>query len=316
MSDDFTGADFAPSADSGGGETAVATVEPTAQPGAATTEPAVSATEQTATSEPARPAGPIPFDVHKTALENARVKATAEWEQQYGWAKELNRDEVQTLVQFRQALAADPTGTLLRELAAISESQPEAKAQLQTWAAQQLNAARRPAQPTAEPSLPVIQLEDGRTIDLNALREQIQRDTLAAAQAQFKPAMDAAQRLQQAEATVAAQREAHTFATGIMPELTALPQFKEHAAEIKAALANTKLQTDHPAEVSAAVYRIYNRIVLPKLQTAERRTVLQDLTHKANAGSVNPAQTGTRAPKSIEDMTLAEALQHAHQQGA
>ena len=70
---------------------AATTPETPAQPEAATTQPA----ESTETQAPVNPSvdakGPIPFDVHKTALENARTKAVAEYKEKFGWAEQVDR---------------------------------------------------------------------------------------------------------------------------------------------------------------------------------------------------------------------------------
>ena len=239
--------------------------------------------------------GPIPFDNHERILANTRQKTAAErdadWETRVGWAKDLNRTEVSQLVAFRQALAADPVATLASEFRVLA-SHPTFGPQLRSLLGRELAAAPRQA---AEAPLPVLQLENGQVVDLNQLRESIRQQTLQDASKQFQPAMDAAKELQQAKEHAVAQQQATSFATGFMGSLKALPLFKEHAKEIQARLATTKLETDHPAEVRAATLAIYNDIVLPKLSQAGSAQLMASLKQKAVAQTETPSR-GASAP--------------------
>lgn len=316
MSDDtITGADLASamSPDTGSsGEGSASPVNGSTIEGTATTAPgSVDATS----SQPVKPAGPIPFDAHTRALENRETKVTerlqAEWDAKHGWAKDLNREEVQTLVAFRKALAADPVGTLQAELAALADH-PTYGPQLRSMAARQLAAGRGQAQEPAAELTPIpIQLEDGRVINvlpseqLAIFRQQV----LAEARAEMAPALQSAKDLAAAREHYENVQKSNAWASGLGPELVGLPQFKENVAEIMAALDKTQIVGDHPDALVAAVYRIYNRIVGPKLATAGHQARLHDVQAKTNAASIgNPSQTSVNAPTPMKDLSWEDAL--------
>ncbi len=85
--------------------------------------------------------------------------------------------------------------------------------------------------------------------------------------------------------------------TSHLTEARSWPYFKEHEAEIKAALGKAPLTSGHPAEEALLLSRVYQRIVGPKLSQLEQARVLADLKSRANASSLNPSATG--APSGV-----------------
>jgi 16S rRNA C967 or C1407 C5-methylase (RsmB/RsmF family) len=109
MSDDtFSASDFESEASASSEPAATSTpaessapADAAAQPGAATTQPAATTTDQHQ-HRTDQTRGPIPFDVHKTALDNARSKAVEEWKQKYGWAEQVNQADLQEAIRIAQ----------------------------------------------------------------------------------------------------------------------------------------------------------------------------------------------------------------------
>jgi hypothetical protein len=64
----------------------------------------------------ATPQGPIPFDVHHKALENARTKTVqerdAQWMEKYGWATTIEKDALDKWIPFAKRISTDPAGHL------------------------------------------------------------------------------------------------------------------------------------------------------------------------------------------------------------
>ena len=296
------------------GAGAAATVDAPAMEGQATTVPAGAAADHS-TTEPGR-TGPIPFDVHKTALENARTKAVAEWEQQYGWAKQVDRQAVADAVRLSQMFANDRAG-FVRELMGDNPP-PELISEFARQLSGRRGAQAEPQEP--QPDLP-IQLEDGRVVHLYSADQQAKREAwlqqrwMGQVQEQMAPALSAAQELQQAKQQVARQQEAQSFAQTFGGQLAQKPHFEELKSAIAERLARVQLQSDHPAEVRAAAFQIYADLLSERKVAAARRAVVQDIHATARASTVNPAHTSTAAPKSVDEMTTAEYMRHLMAQG-
>lgn len=296
-----------------------APVDTPASPEAATTAPAdVAAVSPSTETVPSTPQGPIPVPVHVKALENARTKAVAEakakWEQQYGWAKTVDREQVAQAVQIAQRFQQDPGG-YIRDLLTEAVGNPQLAPIVRSEVARVLG--QRPAATPAPVDLTPLSVEmtDGQARNLYTA-EQLQayvQQELAKVRDEFKPAVQTAQQLRDREELAAQREQANDFAAGALGELDKLPGFKEHAKEIAAAInpKTLRLASDHPAEVTNAAFRAWASLVLPKLSTLERRAVLTDQHATAAASTVNPARAGVAAPKTFEEMSLAEALQSA-----
>lgn len=284
------------------------TAAKTESTGTATIAPSVSA-DGTAIKK-----GPIPFEVHDTALQNARAKSAAErdaeWTNRVGWAANIDRERAAQALHLADLLDRSPAEFIDRAVAQLVND-PQQAASVRSALARHLASGRSAP---AEAPLPSIQLEDGTVIDLNSFRDSIQKQTLQAATQQFQPAMDAAKELQEAKEFAVRQHHAGQFAQGFMGTLTQLPGFKAHAKEIHAALAQTKLETDHPAEVRAAAYEIYHRIVVPTLSQAGQASLMASLKQKAVAQTESPSRTATASgarPKNTADLAKFMAQKYA-----
>jgi hypothetical protein len=302
-------------------DTAASVTESAAPPADASgsTEPAATVpTETPAATSPStetvpEPQGPIPLEVHRKALENARTKAVADFESQYGWAKQVTREQFQSVVDLVQRAKADPVGyvqDVIREL----QNDPVHGPALRSAAARTLQAGRgQAAAPAPAPPMVDVQLEDGSVVSLPRnpaewlAHHQKQWD--AQIEQKLAPFTKTVQTLQQREADTAQKADADRFAGSLVGSLTKLPGFEEHKAAIATYIANAKMDSDHPAEVRAAALEAYAAIVVPHLQTQDRQSVLIDLNRKAGASTVNPAHASTTAPKSMKDMSITEALE-------
>jgi hypothetical protein len=255
------------------------------------------AADATADGQPQQPGGEPPKERWADILENARTKArdeaVAQWKEQYGWAEKVNPDILQKMAQVYSQMATDPvafTQQMVRELT----QHPQYSQQLRSMAAKTLAQRQQQAQPTGD--LPVIQLEDGRSVDLNALKRQWQDEI----DQKYAPALQTAEQLKQERAIQAAQAQADSFATSFYADLQKLPSFKEHEREIKARIAANPLQSDHPDAVRAAAFQAYHEVVLPKLGQQAQSKLLDNLQQKAAAStSPNPGSAAPTAPKAV-----------------
>jgi hypothetical protein len=292
-----------------------APVETPVQPGAATTQP--TGTETATSTTPAKEPGPIPFQAHKTALDNARTKAReefdAEWKP-YEWAKQVDQQKFNEMVDWYQRANADPV-VFAQELIQNLQAHPTHGPALRSLAGRALAAARgqQGQQQDQEPQ-PDIPLEDGRF--LYSAEQQARRDAwreqrlLAQFEQKFAPAFKSVEQMQAREAEAQQMRAADSFAGSLYGNLTKMQGFEENKAEIAAFVKNHKFTSDHPAEVEAVALRAYNSIVLPKLLTNANRAVLTQIEQKAQANTVDPSRARTSAPKTMEEMSVSEALSY------
>lgn len=328
MSDDtFTAADFAPAS---GGDTSTpapaepaAPVETTAQPGAATTAPAVATTANPTTTEPTK-TGPIPFDVHTRALENARAKAVEEWKGKYGWAEQIDQQSLQEAIRIAQLSKADPIAYVqeyIKELQGHDTYGP----QLRSLAARALASARGQQQEQEpQPDLP-IQLEDGRVVHLYSAEQQAKREAylqkqwMASVKQELQPMVKTVEQVKAERDAAAAEAETQRYLETTWNDLLTWPGMDDKGmrAEVGKYLEAHPSRTEDPRDIAIALSAAYRAVVVPKRDAASRQAVVDDIHKQANASTVNPALSGTKTQKTVDEMSIAEALQYyAAQQAA
>ncbi len=231
---------------------------------------------------------------------NTKYGELKQWKEQYGWAEQVNRQQVEDAVKLAQRYTGDPIA-FLQELAAEVQSHPEHGAKLTSWAAQQLGAARRQQAETPAPALDYnrieIDLGNGQAVSLGDLKQQ----WMAEVDQKYQPAMKTVQQVTQERA----QQAADTFATSTYEQLSKqLPDFAAHGKEIGERLEALKLQTNDPAMLTLAVKAIYADVVTPKreqqLSSKAQSQLLDNLQHKAQASSsVNPGSAAPSTPRTV-----------------
>lgn len=324
MSDDstFTGADFAPSADGGSsapaeGVTVSATPDPTAQPGAATTEPAVGQDPNRSTE------GPIPFAVHKTALENARTKASQE--ALGGLTTEQLREVRQWFDRARQDTDgfleetflehANPMA-LLERLVAKVQQHPKHGENYRSFVGRKLAEQRGAVEPPADLQ---YEMPDGKLVTMYSAQQQAKREAwlqqrwMSDARKEMEPALTAAQQLKTEREAQAAQAADHQWMSTTLTDAMTWPgmddkAFREAVSNRVAADIGPRDVTNH--DIERAIDRAYRAEYHATFSTRERSKVLHDINRTAAAATVNPARTGTQAPRDYRDkeVSIADAL--------
>ena len=306
-------------------QTAAPTITPPLD--AATTPPGATATHPT----PPASKGPIPFEVHSKALDNARAKARTEVEgefrQQYG-----DPAEVAESVQWRNLAKADP-GTFLEKALLEGLTDPVAAPRVKQLLGKMLGSMRQPAPGRQVPSqtdAPRPDFRDEQGNEFYSAKTQAQRDewlknTILAEIAPLKQEVEgskaereADQRRQQADAQ---QRQVTQQITSHLTKARSWPHFEAHEAAIKQALAAMPLTSGHPAEEALALREAYDAVVLPKLSELEQNRVLAQMNARANDSTLNPSNTGapTGIPKNVrakDGGTFGNALRYAEQRAA
>jgi hypothetical protein len=298
------------------------TVDASAPTGTATTQPAEETTAPV-TTEPTNQ-GPIPFAVHHTALANARTKAVeeaqAKWDQEYGWAKNPLYAEGAKRIAAHQG---NPIG-LLSEITDSLAQTPEGAQLLRSFLGQKFGGLRQRAEAPHGPTMPepdvVIRDDQGNVVGQTySAQAQAQREAVLEQQwlqkvaETFGPRLQTLDTIAQERAHEAATVQAESFASSFLGELQALPGFDltKHGPAIAAELKQVRLRPDaHPSEVNAAAYRAYTKIVLPELNSLNRRDIVTTQQQKAGVNTASPSTGSTGTPKSYQDMTWSEAFQH------
>lgn len=282
---------------------------------AATETPAPVATEPAAQTTPdgvppGKPPGPIPFDAHKTALENARTKATqdaeAKFAQDYGWAKQITPEQLQTWTATARAMAENPI-QFLQEFSAQLRDHPVYGPKLRSEAARML-ATQRSAQPP-EPDVAITDEAGrvvGRTYSDAALQKRdewlIQR-VLGQVQGELSP-LKQSYEAQQAEHAAAVQRQAiESEADAVIADVRAIVGDDQTALK-----AVSEAMDAHPEWTAhRAAAHVFQTVLSPKFKESAKAGVLDDLKTRAAASTVNPSMAAVpsqKRPTSLLDPAL------------
>jgi hypothetical protein len=260
-----------------------------------------SSTDPATTAQPAAPGsqGPIPFDVHHTALQNARAKerdaALSEWRQQHGWAEHVDRASVERMAQVAQLYQQDRPG-YIRQILAEAVQDPTLAPLVRSEAARLLG-QRQAAPVDLSPDIPVLD-EQGRVVaqsySADRLKQVLQAEIAKALGEKVDPLLQERQERQTREQQAADQRAMETEVQRVFDTVSQLPHYADHEAAIAARMAQ------FPKEVSAteAALLAYVHVVIPHLGATERKAVLASLSTNAAGGTVNPSgATVAQTPK-------------------
>jgi hypothetical protein len=291
-------------------------VDPSAQPEGATTPPADPTTAESATP-PSTTQGPIPFAVHKTALENARTKAgeeaVAQYRQQYGWAERIPADTIQEWSGIANLMTSDPPA-FLDKFFGEAAAHPTHGPAVRSWAARTL-ASRAPKAIDLSPDV-TVQDDQGREVAKTFSADRVQaivqhaiQDALGKELGPLKQDHQQRQADQQRQAVERQQtqqrQQLETQADAVLADLADLldvtadtppDQAKALYDEIEALLAADQTLTPHRAAMQVA-----------RTKGTAQKKVLDDLKTRAAAQGVNPAGAAhapTHRPTSFQDPSL------------
>lgn len=277
------------------------------------------------TQTPPATQGPIPFTVHETALKNARTKERQAVEQEFR-STVGDPAVAREAMQWFQSAARDRTG-FLRDTIQEALADPELAPQVRSLLGQTLGSGRQQAAPVSA-EVPQPDFTDGQGNTFYSAKQQQARDEWFANKLRTEILGEVQPDLEQVRADREAQQQERqaaqvkqTFAGYLTEARNQWDGFKEHEAEIKAALLAAPLTSGHPAEERVLLEQTYRRIVGPKLTQLQQAKWLADLKSKATASSLNPAATGAASgiPKNVrakDGGTFGNAIRWAEQQTA
>ena len=239
--------------------------------------------------------GPIPFPVHKTALENARIKAVEEWRQQHGWAEQVDRASVLEAERLGSLYRQDRAG-YVRQLLTEAAQDPTLAPVVRSEAARILGA--RHAQPVdLSPDVPVLD-EHGNVVTQTLSADRIQaRIDAAVAKAlgtfgeTVKPLLTEREQ-RQAEAQAAEQaRQLEVDVSDLYAEaIDVLPHFKEHEVAI------AQVMDTIPGDPAKAMRQAWKQVVGPLLSAKAKADVLDSFNKKVAAQTVDGSGKAASTP--------------------
>lgn len=254
---------------------------------------------KSATHPSAEKKGPIPFDVHHTALENARTKARdetlAEWRQQHGWAEQVDRAAVQEAARLGQLYSQDRAG-YVRQLLTEAVLDPTLAPVVRSEAARILG-QRQTKEPDLSPDIPVVD-DHGNVVSQTLSHERIQAridagiaKALSTLGERFDPLLKDREARQATEQAAEQERQIDAWRDDVYSEaVDTLPHFKEYEAEI------AKAMEAIPGDPAKALRKAWAQVVGPQLEAKATSKALDSFKHKAAAQTVDGSGKAASTP--------------------
>jgi hypothetical protein len=288
---------------------------------AETPEPAVTEGEAPTTAEPpADPAlsdakqGPIPFAAHKTALENARLKAAEETQQRLvqEWQTQIEpiRPYVQALVQdvstgeiggleqvIKEYLQHPVLGGKVRSMFGRALSQLQQRQQV------------APQAPTDTPLEADLQTADGALVfsadRVQALVARERQKILDEVRQEIKPFHEVRQQ-QETQQRISQQKDAAMqWATSQLQEFRADPDFTAHEKDVRA-----RMEANPQWSLDRAWQQVYRDVVVPKKLAQGNVQYLEAAAKKSRGSAPDPGSSAPAQPRRAR--SIDEALDQVY----
>jgi len=236
-------------------------------------------------------AGPIPFDRHKAALENARTKAIEATVQQV-------KEHYGAGIDFQARFDADPVGTFAQVFDGLMQH-PQFGPAVLSHAAKALSARRGQAALEQEPQ-PDLQAADGTLLysaEQLAKREAWNHRRLQAEMAKaLTPFQQREQALQEQQALESAKAAASQRMGALYKSFEARPHFTAHKPAIVErfkALRTEQPHLDLGSALGLAYAEVVESVVIPTQVASQQQQVQAAAVAKATGRSTPP---GTPVP--------------------
>lgn len=262
---------------------------------------------------PERPKGPIPFEAHDRAVNNARTKGkeegAAEWRQKYGWAEQVPQADLQRWGQTADRLLSDPV-KYAEDLLAELESHPTYGPQMKAQTARRLASYRQREAATAPPQ-PDVQIVDangnvvGMTFSARQLElrdQQVERAREERWQAELQRRTAPLEQMRAQAVERERRQQIEQSVDKQLSEAAAWPHFKQYEQQVAA-------EVSRGASLERAYLTVFNRDIYPNLATHERATVFGQLKNKTAAATVSPSSGTTSVPTNDADKPWEQLFQ-------
>lgn len=328
MDGDITSADIEAAMSGDGGD---ATSEPGLDAGAATIQPTgtddTAAPEGGASDDTSR--GEPPADKWPTILDNARKKATEEAWKGYEPLRGVKPEQVNDLVTWWQRAHQDRDGfltntvlehpdpmALIEQIVQKVQAHPTHGNTFKSFVGRKM-ASMRGSAPDAEPQFLIPQADGSVAVDMAALPKWQAWQEQKIARSLESKLQPIQQRLAAEDKRIEAEKQARAvdeFADATSADALTWPEMDDEATRAEVAqeywrrvehkeLSNEQLLI----ELNAA----WRSVVPPKMGQRAQQKALHTINRTASAGTINPSRTSTGAPKSVDQMSLREAIESA-----
>jgi hypothetical protein len=250
--------------------------------------------------------GPIPFDVHDTALKNARAKereaVLAEW-QPYAWAKSVPRESLDRMSSIAQQMTADPAGFLDTYFAEL-EAHPQHGPIVRSWAAKTL-ASRRGQQASMDPDVQIVDPQGnvtGATYSADRVKAIVQQAVADAIGKEVGPIKQDFETRTKQEQAAKLEQARNQKVDAMFSDITEVVGTDEKALQQVHALMAQHPDWSH----EKAAWHYHKTVVLPGLSKTERSKVLADIAQKPAASTVSPSSGSTANPRPDSEKDWAE----------
>lgn len=228
----------------------------------------------------------------------AERNAIKQWKEQYAWAEQVPREQLQEAVTLAQRYKGNPI-EFLQELAKEVQSHPEYGPQLKSMAARTLAAARGQSQPPGpDLSQIAIDLGNGQQISLGDLKAQ----WIAEVEQKFAPVAKTVEDIRAEKAKAELDREIQEFTSTTFEDVKTWAGMDnvENQKELGTYLGTMKIDGSDKREVALALNAAYRKVIVPKLGSKAQSQLLDTLQQKAAASnSVNPGAAASSAPSDV-----------------
>lgn len=274
---------------------------------AAIAQPAVPG--QPASPPSATPApGPIPFEVHHTALANARTKSIqerdAQWMERYGWATRIEPQVFQEWSGIAQRMTSDPAAHL-REFVTETLQHPTYGSAVRAELSRLAAGVQTASPATLDPDVQIVDSNgtvQGATYSADRVKAIVERAVAEAIGKEVAPLQHDQQRRQHQERQEAARAQANETSR----------QINETADQILADIADIldnrqdlfpavdALMAEHP-ELSAhkAALQVRKARIVPTQQSAAQAGAVDVFKKKAAANTADGRVSASAPPKRL-----------------
>lgn len=266
--------------------------------------------------------GPIPFEVHDTAIKNARETgrkdAEAQFDRDYGWAKAIPKESLQEMHRIATKLSTDPVG-FYHELGGQLQRHPVHASALRSEAGRALS-----GHANGEPP-PDVQLvnEQGQVTGMTYSAEaQAKRDGWLRAQwrddlqREIGPWKQQEEQRQREALQASITKENEARADAVMADLAEILEYDQKAPEKTLALFQ-EVDALMAQGVSAhtAALQVRKARVLPQQQQSATAQAAQTFRQKAAAQTADGRSASATPPKRPQTRQELAALLRAGESG-